>query len=124
MRYLIALLSGMIVLGCGNKGNPTQPSDFTSDPGDTQAPYVEITYPANAQVIPRSTESIKITVAAHDDTGIQGVQIYVNAELKTYDMAAPYTFTIYRPSGGYRVCAKAYDVTGKQNMDCINFSVQ
>lgn len=123
MRYLIAILAVAVIFGCGkDKKNPADPGTVNNDPN---APYVEVTYPANAQVFGHATQSIKVQVTATDADGISTVYIYVNAALKAADKTAPYTYTILPPyDGHYRVCAIAYDNSGKQNMDCIDFTVQ
>lgn len=80
--------------------------------GDTNVPTVSITAPTNNAVI---SNSVSFTANASDDTGVSGVQFYVNNVEIADDTASAYATTwdttIYA-NGVYSIRARARDAAG------------
>ena len=83
-----------------------------TSPGDTNIPTVSITAPTNNSVV---SNSVSFTANASDDTGVSGVQFYVNNSEIADDTASAYSTTWDTTSyanGVYSIRARARDAAG------------
>jgi len=77
--------------------------------GDTQAPTVSITAPANGATV---VGTVSVTATASDNIGVTKVEFYVDGALKSTDMTSPYAYswdTTTYANGSHSLVAKAYD---------------
>jgi hypothetical protein len=81
---------------------------------DVSAPTVAITAPASGALL---TGTETIDVSADDDTRIEKVDLMVDGQLRSIDLAAPYSFalnTTTLSNGTHTIAARAHDIAGKQ----------
>jgi hypothetical protein len=92
--------------------------------GDTTAPTVAITAPADQSTV---TGSITIAATAGDDVGVVGVQFKLDgAPLGTEKLAAPYTLpwnSASAPNGPHTIAAVARDAAGNATATTVNITV-
>ncbi|MEA2165718.1 MAG: hypothetical protein QOK37_3845 [Thermoanaerobaculia bacterium] len=77
--------------------------------GDTTAPTVSITAPANGATV---SGTVSITASASDNVGVTKVEFYVDGALKSTDTTSPYSYSWDSTSvanGSHSLIAKAYD---------------
>lgn len=80
--------------------------------GDTAAPTVLITAPANGSAV---SGTVAIGIAASDNVGVAKVSFYINGAFKGSDMVSPYSYswnTAVEFNGMYTIYAVAYDAAG------------
>jgi hypothetical protein len=83
-----------------------------ANPGDTVAPVVSITSPADGQRISRT---VSVMVSASDNVGVTRVELYVDGTLRATSTTAPFTtrWNARRASAGaHTLRVKAYDAAG------------
>lgn len=102
MKLRCYLLSCVLILfGCK--------SDST-DPGDTTAPTVSITSPANNSTV---IDSVMIIVSASDNIGVEKVEFYIDGNLTSTRSTLPWQYNWnvrgYPNSSTHILLAKAYD---------------
>ncbi|MFN3650210.1 MAG: Ig-like domain-containing protein [Armatimonadota bacterium] len=94
-----------------------------STPGDQEPPTVSLTAPAaGATVAGLAT----VSVSAADNTGVTGVDFYVNGVKQATDTTAPYSFgwsTISLANGSYALSAVAADAAGNTASAQISVNV-
>jgi hypothetical protein len=81
---------------------------------DVSAPTVAITAPASGALL-SGTETID--VSASDDTRVEKVDLFVDGQLRSIDLAAPYLFalnTTTLSNGAHTIEARAHDIAGKR----------
>lgn len=117
--------------GCGRTGSFFLTSDVCAveemakfwgliggvNPGDTTAPTVDITAPANGATV---MGNVTVTIQAQDDTAVARVELFANGNLATTLTAAPYTYTwdvSGLAAGQYSLRAVAYDAAGNTAAD-------
>jgi hypothetical protein len=77
--------------------------------GDTQAPTVSITAPANGATV---VGTVAVDATASDNVGVTKVEFYVDSVLKSTDTTSPYSWswdTTSVSNGSHSLTAKAYD---------------
>lgn len=77
--------------------------------GDTTAPTVSITAPANGATV---VGTVSVTATASDNIGVTKVEFYVDSVLKSTDTTSPYSYSWDSTSvanGTHSLTAKAYD---------------
>jgi hypothetical protein len=82
--------------------------------GDTIAPTVSITNPANGADVARRT-TITITATASDNVGVTRVEFLVESALQCTDTTAPYSCNWKVPNTRnqtYQLQARAFDLAG------------
>lgn len=82
--------------------------------GDTTAPTVSITNPANGAIVARKA-TISITATASDNVGVTRVDFLVNGALQCSDTTAPYSCSWKVPGAmnkTYQLQARAFDLAG------------
>lgn len=82
--------------------------------GDTVAPTVSITNPANGAIVARRS-TVTITATANDNVGVTRVEFLINGSLQCTDTAAAYTCTWQVPNARnvtYQLQARAFDAAG------------
>lgn len=93
-----------VVLPMGEAFGPGTP--------DVTAPLVEITAPADGQVV---SGRVSLSAAASDDVRVEGVDFLVNGALVGRDLTAPYAITwdsTVLPNGPATIEAQAFDAAG------------
>src|SRR6185503_2088295 len=94
--------------------------------GDTIAPTVAITSPANgANVARRST--VTITATASDNVGVTRVEFLVNGALQCSDTTSPYTCNWSVPNArnvNYQLQARAFDQAGNVGTSSIQVTAR
>jgi len=89
--------------------------------GDSIAPTVAITSPANNATVPAA---FNVSTNATDNTAITKVELYVDGQLVDTVTAAPFTFQVSGLAvGGHAILAKAYD-SKNQAETTVNVTVQ
>jgi hypothetical protein len=81
---------------------------------DAAAPTVAIAAPSSGAIL-SGTETIEVT--ADDDSRIEKVDLWVDGQLRSIDLAAPYAFalnTTTLSNGTHTIQARAYDISGKR----------
>ena len=81
---------------------------------DAAAPTVAITWPSSGAIL-SGTETIEVT--ADDDTRVEKVDLWVDGQLRSIDLAAPYAFalnTTTLSNGTHTIEARAYDIWGRR----------
>lgn len=83
---------------------------------DTTAPVVSIVSPVSGTVI-TAGQNVTVTVSATDNARVAAVDLYRDGNLVTTLTAAPYTFTVFIPTGitSTVFTAKATDPAGNAN---------
>jgi hypothetical protein len=116
--------------GSGNAPSPSpspSPSPTgTAAGGDTVAPAVSITSPANGAIVSRNS-IVTITANASDTMGVSRVEFYVDGSLKCTDTTASYTCAWKVPgkrNSSYQIEARAYDLSGNMGMQSISLRSQ
>ena len=87
---------------------------FQAGGGDTIAPSVSITNPANNAFVARKS-NVTITATASDNVGVTRVEFLVNGSLQCTDTTAPYSCNWRVPSAPnktYTLQARAFDQAG------------
>ncbi len=80
--------------------------------GDTQAPTISITSPANNATV---SSTISVQATASDNVGVTEVQFLLDGSVIATDLASPYTWswnTASSTNGSHTLSAKAYDAAG------------
>jgi hypothetical protein len=92
--------------------------------GDTQAPTVSLTAPANGATV---SGSINVTATASDNVGVVGVQFRLDGNtLGSEDVSSPYSVswtTNGTSNGGHQLTATARDAAGRTAVSTINVTV-
>ena len=84
------------------------------EPGDTTAPEVTLTSPANGTSVTKG-DNVTISASATDAVGVARVEFLVNGSVVNTDTSSPYSYswsTSSAAAGSYTITAKAYDVAG------------
>lgn len=91
---------------------------FTLDPAiqasDASAPTVSIVAPASGAVL-TGTETIDVN--ADDDVRVEKVDLWIDGQLRSIDLTAPYLFsldTTTLANGTHTLEARAYDINGRR----------
>jgi hypothetical protein len=77
--------------------------------GDTTAPTVSITAPANGATV---SGTVSVTASASDNVGVTKVEFYLDGVLKSTDTTSPYSWswdTTTAANGTHSLTSKAYD---------------
>jgi hypothetical protein len=85
---------------------------LTTPVGDTQAPLVAITAPANGATV---SGVVSVTASSSDTVGVTKVEFYKDGALASTDTSSPYVWswnTASSTNGSHTLQAKAYDATG------------
>jgi PKD repeat protein len=111
--------------GASNSKSITITSTGTTTPppptGDTIAPSVTLTSPANGASIKRYTY-FTATATASDNVGVTKVNFYYRGSLKCSDTTAPYSCSIRMVNGsGQSVYARAYDAAGNYRTSTTSY---
>jgi predicted phage tail protein len=86
-------------------------------PGDTTAPTVNITAPANDASV---SGRVAVQIQATDAVGVTRVELFVNGQSRGTDTAAPWSIewdTAGLPNGSYRLRVVARDAAGNEGVD-------
>jgi hypothetical protein len=81
---------------------------------DTAAPTVVIASPSSGAVL---TGTEQIDVDAHDDSRVEKVDLWVDGQLRSIDLTAPYAFSLNTTTlanGTHTIQARAYDIDGRR----------
>ena len=119
MASIMLLAAILIINGCGkdDDDNGTGPS------GDTEAPTVSITNPADGHT---TSGTVTIEVEASDNEGVSKVELLIDGTVESTDNNHPYSFTVDFSSyseGSHNVVAKAYDNSDNTtNSDAITIN--
>jgi hypothetical protein len=117
MRFYRLMAAPLAILllsltGCGGGGGGGGGST-PAPAGDTSAPTVSITAPANTAQVSGITT---VSASAADDVAVTMVKFYLNGTtLMATSTSAPYSFnwdTSSLPRGSYTLSAKAFDAAG------------
>ncbi|HKS08360.1 MAG TPA: PQQ-dependent sugar dehydrogenase [Pyrinomonadaceae bacterium] len=87
---------------------------FGAGGGDTTAPTVSITNPANNALVARKS-TVTITANANDNVGVTRVEFLVNGALQCTDTTAPYSCNWRVPNAAnktYQLQSRAFDQAG------------
>jgi hypothetical protein len=82
--------------------------------GDAAAPQVAIDAPASGAVL-SGVETID--VSADDDSRVEKVDLWIDGQLRSIDLASPYSFsldTTMLSNGSHTIEARAYDIDGRR----------
>lgn len=88
--------------------------DRAAQENDAAAPTVAIAAPSSGAIL-SGTETIEVD--AGDDTRIEKVDLWVDGQLRSIDLAAPYAFalnTTTLSNGTHTIEARAYDISGRR----------
>lgn len=91
--------------------------DGGSNPGDTQAPTVNITAPAGGATV---SGNVTVTVTANDNVGVTEVELFINGQAKANFTSPPYSYTwntSAEANGQYHLRAVAHDAAGNSAAD-------
>ncbi|MGI8916952.1 MAG: PQQ-dependent sugar dehydrogenase [Pyrinomonadaceae bacterium] len=90
--------------------------------GDTTAPTVSITNPADGSTVPRKG-NVTITATASDNVAVARVEFFVKGVLQCTDVSVPYSCN-WRvnsaPNKSYQLQARAFDAAGNSATAAIN----
>src|SRR5512139_3216145 len=81
---------------------------------DAAAPSIAIAWPSSGAIL-SGTETIEVN--ADDDTRVEKVDLWVDGQLRSIDLAAPYAFalnTATLSNGTHTIEARAYDISGRR----------
>jgi hypothetical protein len=81
---------------------------------DVTPPTVSIASPASGAVL---TGTEQIDVDADDDTRVEKVDLWIDGQLRSIDLTAPYAFSLNTTTlanGAHTVEARAYDLDGRR----------
>ncbi len=95
----------------------------TQGGGDTTAPSVSITAPANGATVSGTTT---VSASASDNVGVDRVEFKVDGALKFTDYTSPFSFnwdTTTSSDGSHTVSAIAYDAAGNSATDSVTVTV-
>jgi Bacterial Ig domain/Calcineurin-like phosphoesterase/Purple acid Phosphatase, N-terminal domain len=90
---------------------------------DVTPPSVTITSPVSGVVL---TATEQIDVDADDDTRVEKVDLWIDGQLRSIDLTAPYAFsldTTTLANGAHTVEARAYDLDGRRTATSRNVTV-
>lgn len=108
----------------GNIGQSTSVSvTVNNQTGDTTAPTVSITAPANNATV---KGSITISASASDNVKVTKVEFYLDNVLKRTDTSSPFTYSLNTTSvsdGIHTLTAKAYDAAGNIGESTVTVKV-
>ncbi|HXQ70707.1 MAG TPA: PQQ-dependent sugar dehydrogenase [Pyrinomonadaceae bacterium] len=99
---------------------------FQAGGGDTIAPTVAITNPANNASVPRKA-NVTITATANDNVGVTRVEFLVNGALQCTDTTAPYSCswrTPAAPNKTFQLQARAFDQAGNSASAAVTVRTQ
>lgn len=99
---------------------------FQQSGGDTIAPTVAITSPANNATVPRKA-NVTITATASDNVGVTRVEFLVNGALQCTDTTAPYSCTWRTPAAPnktFTLQARAFDQAGNSASATVTVRTQ
>lgn len=99
---------------------------FQASGGDTTAPSVSITNPANNALVPRKA-NVTITANASDNVGVTRVEFLVNGALQCTDTSAPYSCswrTPAAPNKTFTLQARAFDQAGNSATAAVTVRTQ
>ena len=99
---------------------------FQAGGGDTIAPTVSITNPANNALVPRKA-NVTITANASDNVGVTRVEFLVNGALQCTDTSAPYSCswrTPAAPNKTFQLQARAFDQAGNSASATVTVRTQ
>lgn len=88
--------------------------DRAAQAGDASAPTVSIASPASGAVL-SGIETVDVD--AEDDTRVEKVDLWIDGQLRSIDLTAPYSFsldTTTLANGTHTVEARVYDVDGRR----------
>jgi hypothetical protein len=102
-------------------GNTATSTVVVSVAGDTTAPTVAITSPANGGQV--TAGSITVSATASDAVGVQGVRFYANGTLLRDDTSPPYTATWSAVTGPATLLAQARDAAGNTATSTVAVTV-
>lgn len=109
----------------GSAPSPTPSPILSPSPtpslGDTTAPTVSITSPANGSSVTRRS-TVTISASANDNVGVARVEFYVGSTRKCTDTLAPYSCNWTVPSANkvtYNLTARAYDAAGNTTTSAV-----
>ncbi len=94
--------------------------------GDTIAPTVSITNPANGAIVARKA-TIAITATANDNAGVTRVEFLINGALQCTDTTAPYSCNWRVPSAPnktYQLQARAFDQAGNSGAASVQVTAR
>ncbi len=104
-------ISGVVTVTVYPRSGPT---------GDNTAPSGLMTYPLSGQVV---FGTVKVTIEASDDNGVDRVELYVDGDSLTSDNEVPYQFdwntTSYADDGSHSIYAKVFDAAGNNSTTAI-----
>ncbi len=116
---LISALLWVMISGC------KEDSVAPPAPEDTSAPSITISSPAQGESLVIGT-NVSIEANVTDDQGIAKVMFFINNELKTERITAPYSYqweTKDLKTGDFTITIKAIDKAGNENSKEINISL-
>jgi len=93
--------------------------EYVAGTGDTTAPTVSVTAPANGATVSGTTT---ISASASDNVGVSSVEFYVDSVLKGTDTSSPYSYswsTTSYSNGAHSIYAKAKDAAGNTGTSSI-----
>jgi hypothetical protein len=112
-----------VTINSSSTATPTSTPSPT--PGDTTAPTVSITAPANNATV---SGNVTITANAADNVGVTKVEFYVDGTLKNTDTSSPYASnaidTTALSNALHTLTAKAYDAANNSSTAAIGVTVQ
>jgi rhodanese-related sulfurtransferase len=116
-KTLLVLLLVVLLISCEDK---------TTEPEDTEAPTVAITYPANNAEFPTGSE-ITIIADATDNEALKEVEFYIDGILVFTDSEDPYHYfwdTQTKRDTDHTIYAKAYDTSDNSAIsEVINITI-
>ncbi|UCD64952.1 MAG: fibronectin type III domain-containing protein [Candidatus Zixiibacteriota bacterium] len=106
--FLFFAAGALVLLSCSSKS--------VDDSGDTEAPTVTVTSPAQSAVV---MDTVDIVAEATDNIGVTAVQFFVDGQLSSTDSAGPWSCEwntrVYQESGEHSLYAKAFDAAGNSD---------
>jgi fibronectin type 3 domain-containing protein len=102
---------------------PTGTGDNCATAGDTEAPSIAISTPADNATV---SNVVGIKADASDNVGVSKVEFFVGGALVSTDTAAPYAYdwdSKTTVNGNVTLSAKAYDVAGNSTTDSTQVKV-
>jgi Bacterial Ig domain len=96
---------------------------FTTSGGDTTAPTVSLTSPANGATV---SGNVAVSANATDNVGVTKVDFSVDGSLKSSDTSSPWGATIDTSplsNGTHTITARAYDAAGHSAASSVSVTV-